>query len=786
MRIATLFTGLVLLAVTGCGGGGGGSSPSTTPPTVSAPSNLAYTVPTAAYTQGTAITPNSPSNSGGTPSSYSVAPTLPTGLAFNISTGVISGTPTVVAPTSSYLVTASNSGGSTSISLSITVSAALGALSYSTSTAVYTLGAAITPNIPTLSSGTATGYSISPTLPAGLSLNSSTGVISGTPTVVTSAANYLVTASTGGGNATTTVNIAVNDATLGNLTYATNPAVYSKGTAIAANSPSLSGGIATGYSVTPSLPTGLIFNATTGVITGTPSGVASTASYVVKASNGSGSSTVSLSITVNDIAPANLSYNIGNSFTVGTAITPGQPSSTGGTIVSYSVSPALPAGLTLNTSTGVIGGTPTTVTSQAYYTITATNSGGHTSVTNGMTVTGTVVLAPSNLSYTIQADVEADPGNYTLTPVSLFAWVGVPIIPKVPNFTGVSTPYNQGSNAVTGGVPTSYSVSPSLPAGLSLNTSTGVISGTASVQTPKATYTITASNAGGSTTVDMPITVNAALPAMIAVPDVNFQNALIAQGIPITNGQVNVSDAAAVTKIQITTRLNIQSIAGIEAFVNLTYLEVDHNPITSPNLANNGNLTWFEIWDDLSLTSIDVSPLVNAQLICLSLTGLTNADFSQNISVVELDLQNDSDDPNTTWSVSQGLTSLDVSHNTNLWRLYCGFNRIPSLDFTHNPQLSEVWAENNELVSLDFTHNPQMYVMVLYNNNLTYLNIKGCGVPRTCTTFYPTANPPISAGLSNKNQNLLQIWVDNVAAIQAWAAQYPVWYSQGPQTTYVQ
>jgi hypothetical protein len=54
------------------------------------------------------------------------------------------------------------------------------------------------------------------------------------------------------------------------------------------------------------------------------------------------------------------------------------PTSSGGAVVSYSVSPALPAGLTLNTSTGIISGTPTTLTEASNYTITATNTGGST------------------------------------------------------------------------------------------------------------------------------------------------------------------------------------------------------------------------------------------------------------------------------------------------------------------------------------------------------------------------------------------------------------------------
>jgi hypothetical protein len=59
-------------------------------------------------------------------------------------------------------------------------------LSYTTATAVYTQGTAITPNNPTTVGGAAASYSVSPGLPAGLTLSTSTGVIDGTPTAVTS------------------------------------------------------------------------------------------------------------------------------------------------------------------------------------------------------------------------------------------------------------------------------------------------------------------------------------------------------------------------------------------------------------------------------------------------------------------------------------------------------------------------------------------------------------------------------------------------------------------------
>ena len=128
------------------------------------------------------------------------------------------------------------------------------------------------------------------------------------------------------------------------------------------------------YSVSPALPAGLTLNTSTGVITGTPTAVTATATYTVTASNSAGSTTATLSITVNDAAPAGLAYTAGTAvYTVGTPIPPNSPTSTGGAVTAYSVSPDLPAGLSLDDDTGIISGTPTAVTATASYTVTASN-----------------------------------------------------------------------------------------------------------------------------------------------------------------------------------------------------------------------------------------------------------------------------------------------------------------------------------------------------------------------------------------------------------------------------
>jgi polyhydroxybutyrate depolymerase len=74
-------------------------------------------------------------------------------------------------------------------------------------------------------------------------------------------------------------------------------------------------------------------------------------------------------------APSNLSYPTPQQLTVGQTVTEIAPT-VSGTATSYSVSPALPPGLALNSSNGHITGTPKQPASQTTYTITASNSAG--------------------------------------------------------------------------------------------------------------------------------------------------------------------------------------------------------------------------------------------------------------------------------------------------------------------------------------------------------------------------------------------------------------------------
>jgi Putative Ig domain/PQQ-like domain len=351
--------------------------------------------------------------------------------------------------------------------------------------------------------GNVTTYSISSALPAGLSLSASTGKITGTPVTESAAASYVVTAQNAAGSTTFTLSLAVLIPAPSALSYA-SPETYLIGTAISALSPTVTG-LVTKYAVAPALPAGLSLDAVTGQITGTPSTATAMASYVITASNGSGSTNFSLTLSVLIPPPSALSYASPQTWISGTPITPISPSVTG-MVTQYSVMPALPPGLLLNSATGQISGTPTAAVALANYLVTASNGSGATSFTLTVTV---LVPPPSGLSY---------PSPQTFT-------AGTAITPISPTVTGIVTYYLS---------------QPALPAGLSLDPTSGRITGAPTAAAPAANYLITAGNGTGSTTFGLAITVRIAAPSALSYksPKIYHVGTAITPLSPMVTGTV--------------------------------------------------------------------------------------------------------------------------------------------------------------------------------------------------------------------------------------------------------
>jgi hypothetical protein len=225
-------------------------------------------------------------------------------------------------------------------------------------------------------------------LPAGLALNSSTGLVSGIPTTVQNSAPtvFAVRDSSGTQAANTaTVNFAVSTlpvvATVG--TTATVNAIQN--TAITSFNPfsSVSNGFAPyTYSVSSgTLPTGVTINSSTGLVSGTPTAtqIASNVVFSVKDSqNNQASTTATVSFTVNLTVTATAGATtsvIGYPSIAITSFNPFSSVSGGYSPYVYSVSSGtLPEGITINSSTGLVSGTPTTLQSASSVTFSVQDS----------------------------------------------------------------------------------------------------------------------------------------------------------------------------------------------------------------------------------------------------------------------------------------------------------------------------------------------------------------------------------------------------------------------------
>ena len=102
------------------------------------------------------------------------------------------------------------------------------------------------------------------------------------------------------------------------LTYATNPAAYTVGMAISLNTPSVKGTV-DAYTVSPALPPGLMLDPVTGVISGTPEMALGPTTNTVTATNGAGSTSHDVNVTIHSRIQAWRQTHFGSTANLGNA-----------------------------------------------------------------------------------------------------------------------------------------------------------------------------------------------------------------------------------------------------------------------------------------------------------------------------------------------------------------------------------------------------------------------------------------------------------------------------------
>jgi hypothetical protein len=431
---------------------------------------------------------------------WALTGTLPDGLVFNLTTGAISGTPTALAAgTASFSVTASNGFGTDATQpLSITVRQAPAI----TTTGV---GDGVVGDyyIETLH---VTGFpypiwTLTGNLPDGLDFDAGAGVIFGTPTTPGSF-DFTVAAANGvGTDATQILSIVIRQSPSISTTSLDN------GTVGVSYSQQL---VATGdpapvWSVLPGvLPDGLYLVPATGSILGTPTAAAiGTTTFSVTASNGIGAdATQSLSITVD--GPPEIKTLVLDDGEVGAAYTQTLVA-TGSPTPTWTLSGTLPDGLLL-LPTGLVIGYPS-VAGTFNFSVIASNGVG-SDASQALSIV--VAPAPVPLSFTGSSAFDIPPQI-----------VGSPV-------TSIDV-----SGAVSGGASPYTFSAVGLPAGLGIDTVTGVISGIPTAAGPAGTATITVQDANGGTA---SITINFSTVttplAIVGNPGGSIQPPTV--GVPIT------------------------------------------------------------------------------------------------------------------------------------------------------------------------------------------------------------------------------------------------------------
>ncbi|WP_442589040.1 putative Ig domain-containing protein [Pedobacter sp. AW31-3R] len=437
---------------------------------------------------------------GGTPTyTYALAAgsTLPAGLTISAA-GLITGTPTVSSATPlTFSITATDAANckvTTAYTLRVNPKLTLPV----TVLPIGTVGTVYPPtNLPQVTGGT-TPYTYAATnLPDGLTLNPSTGQITGTPTVKGTTTFPVTVTDADMNTVVTNFTIIVRDPLIlasGTLAEGTTNTVYGPQTI-----PAATGGSGIYTYTAANLPPGLTFNAATQQITGTPT-LAGPYTITVNVSDNEGRN-ASATYTIAIIDPLMLAPKALPDGIVGVTYPPQTiPAATGGTPGYTYTATNLPPGLSFTPGTRVISGTPT-------------QSG----------------------TFTVQVKV-TDSQNRTITVPYTIRVTGTLNLPAATLPTGtVGTGYPATTlPAVIGGTaPYTYALA-NLPAGLSFNPATRVITGTPELG-GVFTITMSVSDSGGSSTsTDYTLNINVAPPVIAGITVCSGSPATLAVSTAIT------------------------------------------------------------------------------------------------------------------------------------------------------------------------------------------------------------------------------------------------------------
>ncbi len=318
-----------------------------------------------------------------------VSPDLPSGLSL-LSNGSIVGTPSGNLTATTYVVEVCNDWNDCEREVIVLeILEPLPDITYGGNNSLWFPRDSIVNEDPVNLGGAVETWSMSGTLPMGLSFDNLSGRITGTAILIQNTTSVNITATNNAGSFTVQVNVTVPGAGIALVFPASNLSLVN-GTTMQNFGGQTTGETPASWAITPSLPLGLHLGSTNGTIYGTPTVFAAAANHTVTVTSISGA-TASYVLNIEVLEPVEqitLTLPLTSlDLTNNSAMQPFTGQTSGDAAVLWNVTPDLPTGLNFGTSNGTLWGTPTNVSGPVVYTITAyTASGANDSATLTITI----------------------------------------------------------------------------------------------------------------------------------------------------------------------------------------------------------------------------------------------------------------------------------------------------------------------------------------------------------------------------------------------------------------
>ena len=209
----------------------------------------------------------------------------------------------------------------------------------------------------------------------------------------------------------------------------------------------------------------------------------------------------------------------------------------------------------------------------------------------------------------------------------------------------------------------------------------------------------------------------------IIFEDANFKAYLVANFDTDGDGEISYEEALAITMIDVDTD-NIESLAGIEHMANLTELNCEGPVVMSGYEPEEGRG---------KLKTLDVSKNTKLTKLYCGFNQFSSLDLTSNVLLERLrcagnDLNNLDVSKNTELTrltaYNNHLSSIDVSYNTKLEVIDLSNNQIKSIDISKNESLATFNCDDNLLTELDPSNNQKLTNIYCSNNNLSSINVR--------------------------------------------------------------